>query len=111
MINSTLVGSGTVNRRAWAYIFGVGCAAAALALFAGLVPAQTVPTTNSAQDPKPTFRADTNLVVIPVAVTDTLNRFVLGLQKADFHLFEDGVEQDVAHFSGEDAPLSVGLVF
>jgi len=50
-------------------------------------------------------------VVIPVAVTDTLNRFVLGLQKADFQLSEDGVEQNVAHFSGEDAPLSVGLVF
>jgi Ca-activated chloride channel family protein len=66
-------------------------------------PAQT--------DPKATFRADTNLVVVPVAVTDPLNRFVLGLQKADFHLLEDGVEQQVAHFSGEDAPLSIGLVF
>ena len=84
-----------MRRRAWAYI--------ALALFAGLAPAQI--------NPDPTFRADTNLVVIPVTVTDTLNRFVLGLQQADFHLFEDGVEQDVAHFSGEDAPLSVGLVF
>ena len=50
-------------------------------------------------------------MVIPVAVTDPLNRFVLGLQKEDFHLSEDGVEQNVAHFSGEDAPLSVGLVF
>jgi Ca-activated chloride channel family protein len=59
----------------------------------------------------PTFRADTNLVVIPVAVTDPLNRFVLGLQKENFHVFEDGVEQKVAQFSGEDAPLSVGLVF
>ncbi len=72
-------------------------------LFLCPAPAQT--------DPKTTFRADTNLVVIPVAVTDPLNRFVLGLQKADFHLLEDGVEQNVAHFSGEDAPLSVGLVF
>jgi Ca-activated chloride channel family protein len=60
---------------------------------------------------EPSFRADTNLVVIPVTVTDTVNRFVLGLHKEDFHLFEDGVEQKVAHFSGEDAPLSVGLVF
>ena len=59
---------------------------------------------------EPKFRADTNLVVIPVTVTDTLNRFVLGLQKTDFQLFEDGVEQNVAHFSGEDAPLSIGLV-
>jgi Ca-activated chloride channel family protein len=58
-----------------------------------------------------TLRVDTTLVQIPVAVTDSLNRFVLGLQKEDFHLFEDGVEQTVAHFSGEDAPLSVGLVF
>jgi Ca-activated chloride channel family protein len=87
-----------VRRRAWAYILCLGCAAAAWAW--------------DAQDrPEPTFRADTNLVVIPVAVTDTLNRFVLGLQKADFHLFEDGVEQTVGHFSGEDAPLSIGLVF
>ncbi len=91
-----------MRRRAWVYILGV-CTAAVLGLFLRPAPAQT--------DPKPTFRADTNLVVIPVAVTDPLNRFVLGLQKADFHLSEDGVEQSVAHFSGEDAPLSVGLVF
>jgi Ca-activated chloride channel family protein len=58
-----------------------------------------------------TLRVDTTLVQIPVAVTDARNRFVLGLQKEDFHLLEDGVEQNVAHFSGEDAPLSVGLVF
>jgi VWFA-related protein len=57
------------------------------------------------------LRVDTTLVLIPVAVTDSLNRFVLGLQKEDFHLFEDTVEQKVAHFSGEDVPLSVGLVF
>jgi Ca-activated chloride channel family protein len=82
-----------VKRRAWAYILCAGCAAAV----------------GNAQEP--TFRSDTNLVVIPVAVTDPQNRFVLGLQKADFHLFEDGVEQSVGHFSGEDAPLSIGLVF
>ena len=57
------------------------------------------------------LRVDTTLVEIPVAVTDSLNRYVLGLQKDDFHLLEDAVEQNVALFSGEDAPLSVGLVF
>jgi Ca-activated chloride channel family protein len=51
------------------------------------------------------------LVLIPVSVTDAQNRFVLGLQKEDFQLFEDGVQQEVADFSSEDAPLSVGLVF
>jgi Ca-activated chloride channel family protein len=54
---------------------------------------------------------DTTLVVIPVTVTDPMNRFVLGLEKKDFTIFEDGVEQKIAHFSGEDAPLSVGILF
>ena len=107
--------------RPWIYILCVGCAAAAVALLSSVAPAQTAlkdkskqtspASGDSPQSAGPTFRADTNLVLIPVAVTDPLNRFVLGLQKEDFHLFEDGVEQNVAHFSGEDAPLSVGLVF
>src|ERR1700728_519541 len=54
---------------------------------------------------------DTTLVVIPVTVTDPMNRFVLGLEKKDFSIFEDGVEQKVTVFSGEDAPLSVGILF
>ena len=66
-------------------------------------------------DPKPQstplFNVDTTLVLIPTTVTDPSNRYLLGLQKQDFHLFEDGVEQTITHFSGEDAPLSVGLVF
>jgi len=59
----------------------------------------------------PKFNVDTTLVLIPANVTDPSNRFVLGLQKQDFHLFEDGVEQAIGHFSGEDTPLSIGLVF
>jgi len=61
--------------------------------------------------PTPRFNVDTTLVLIPASVTDKVNRFVLGLHKEDFHLFEDGVEQAIANFSGEDVPLSVGLVF
>jgi Ca-activated chloride channel family protein len=89
-------------------------------LFSGLAIAQTnseekspqaTSATADSRQAAATFRAHTDLVVIPVTVTDTLNRFVLGLQKEDFHLFEDGVEQNVAHFSGEDAPLSVGVLF
>jgi Ca-activated chloride channel homolog len=57
------------------------------------------------------FTLDTTLVLIPVTVTDSMNRFVLGLHKEDFHLYEDGSEQKIANFSGEDAPLSVGVAF
>jgi Ca-activated chloride channel family protein len=59
----------------------------------------------------PRYNVDTTLVLIPVTVTDPSNRFVLGLRKEDFHVLEDGVEQTIAQFSGEDAPLSIGLLF
>jgi len=57
------------------------------------------------------LRIDTTLVQINVTVTDPLNRFVTGLEKEHFRLFEDKVEQKIRDFSSEDAPLSIGLVF
>ena len=72
----------------------------------------TVPDANeSIADRKPDIRIDTTLVLIPVAVTDPMARFVTGLDKDNFKLFEDKVEQEVTQFSSEDAPLSVGIVF
>ncbi len=65
----------------------------------------------AAQSPSATFRANTTLVMVPVTVTDSTNRFILGLGQKNFHVVEDGVEQTITHFSGEDAPLSIGLVF
>ena len=57
------------------------------------------------------IRVDTTLVQIPVTVTDPLNRFVTGLEKEHFKVFEDKVEQTLVQFSAEDAPRSIGLVF
>ena len=57
------------------------------------------------------IRIQTELVLIPVTVTDPMNRFVTGLDKEYFRVFEDKVEQSVSHFASEDAPLSVGIVF
>ncbi len=56
------------------------------------------------------IRVSTTLVVVPVSVTDSLHRSVLGLESPDFRLLEDGVEQKITHFSAEDAPLSVGIL-
>jgi len=56
------------------------------------------------------IRVNSTLVLIPVTVTDSLSRFVLGLDRQDFRVFEDGVEQKVKQFAGEDAPLSIGLL-
>ncbi|HOL70083.1 MAG TPA: VWA domain-containing protein [Bryobacteraceae bacterium] len=57
------------------------------------------------------LRVDTTIVQIPVTVTDPMNRFVTGLEKEHFRLFEDKVEQKVTYFSSEDAPVSIGIVF
>jgi len=57
------------------------------------------------------LRVDATVVLIPVTVTDPLNRFVTGLEKEHFRVFEDKIEQKVTHFSSEDAPVSVGIVF
>ncbi|HTQ54535.1 MAG TPA: VWA domain-containing protein [Bryobacteraceae bacterium] len=61
--------------------------------------------------PKANIRVDSTLVLIPVTVTDPLNRFVTGLEKDNFRIFEDKVEQQLLQFSSEDAPISVGIVF
>ncbi len=57
------------------------------------------------------LRVNKTLVLINVTVTDPLNRFVTGLEKEHFRLFEDKVEQQITEFSSEDAPISIGLVF
>jgi len=61
--------------------------------------------------PRSDIRVQSTLVLIPVTVTDPLNRFVTGLDRENFRLFEDKSEQKVTHFASEDAPLSIGLVF
>ncbi len=61
--------------------------------------------------PRANIRIDTNLVLIPVTVTDPLNRFVTGLDQDSFKVFEDKAEQKVVSFGSEDAPLSIGIVF
>ena len=57
------------------------------------------------------LRIEATVVQIPVTVTDPLNRFVTGLEKGHFRIFEDKVEQTVSYFSSEDAPVSIGIVF
>lgn len=53
---------------------------------------------------------DTNLVTIPVRVLDRDGRFISGLSKEDFKVFEDKTEQEIAYFSNEEKPFTVALV-
>jgi len=61
--------------------------------------------------PHADLRVDVPLVLIPVHVTTPAGTTIPGLQRENFRLFEDNVEQKVVHFSNEDAPLSIGLLF
>ncbi len=56
------------------------------------------------------FSVDTKLVTIPVRVLDRRNRFIGGLTKADFSIFEDNVPQELAYFSNEAQPFTVALL-
>jgi Ca-activated chloride channel homolog len=57
------------------------------------------------------LRVDVPLALIPVHVTTEFGASVTTLKQENFRVFEDGVEQKIANFSSEDAPLSIGLLF
>lgn len=61
--------------------------------------------------PQSSIRADSSLVVIPAHVTTAAGASVTSLQKDNFRLMEDNIEQKIAHFSQDDAPVSIGLLF
>jgi len=53
---------------------------------------------------------DVDLVLINVTVVDHRNRYVAGLKKENFQIWEDRVEQEIAYLFTEDAPMSLGIV-
>jgi VWFA-related protein len=87
---------------------------AALALEAQVSIAPRSKTPQSKEPGQPAsanLRVDTNLVLIPVSVSDPLNRPVTGLERENFRLYEDKQERKITAFSMEDEPVAVGLVF
>jgi len=67
--------------------------------------------TNTVRTHAATIRSKVDLVLVPVTVTDPMNRLVTGLDKENFQVFEGKEQQDVRHFSSEDAPISLGVIF
>ncbi len=97
--------------RIWRWTF-LACILTALA-----APAQmsgpAAPTDTSAtklNETKP-IQVDVALALVSVSVTDPYNRLVTGLDKENFQVYEDGVSQEITHFSSEDVPISIGVIF
>jgi len=59
----------------------------------------------------PNIRVESQLVLIPVTVNDPLNRPVSGLEKENFRVYDDKVEQTITQFAMDDEPIAAGLVF
>ena len=57
------------------------------------------------------IKVNVELVLLPVTITDFMNRPVIGLEKDNFKVFEGKELQDIRHFSGEDIPVSLGVIF
>lgn len=64
----------------------------------------------TATDDGEIIKVNTQLVSVPVRVMDKQGRFIGGLAKENFKVFEDGAEQEVALFSNEHQPFTVALV-
>lgn len=93
-----------------------------VAAFAALLPIAFLGQVKTEPRPKPgvpraesrpsaSLRSDTNLVLVPVSVCDPHNRPVTGLEKEHFRVLDDRVEQNITHFSMDDEPVAVGMVF
>jgi Ca-activated chloride channel family protein len=70
-------------------------------------PAQAAP---GAQPDKP-LQLGRDLVTVNVTVMDPYGRFVTGLDKSNFEIFDDKVKQDIVFFSDDDAPVSLGIIY
>ncbi len=57
------------------------------------------------------MKVDVDLVLVPVTVTDEMNRLVKGLSPANFEVLENKHLQEIKHFSSEDVPVSLGVIF
>jgi Ca-activated chloride channel family protein len=69
---------------------------------------QTKPEILTLQKP---MQVNVSMVLVNATVSDPLNRFVTGLEKDNFTVYEDKVEQKVVHFSSQDQPISIGIIF
>lgn len=72
-------------------------------------PSQTPP-----PDVDPTtspLRIKTDLVTLTLTVTDVYGRYVSGLSKNAFQIFDNNQEQEITFFSDSDAPVSLGILF
>jgi len=81
-----------------------------LAILAALVAAAVAMVGAQAQDDAFKFKSGVELVNVTATVSDDNGHFVTGLTKDDFTVSEDGQPQEIAQFSNERVPVSLGIL-
>jgi len=103
-----------MTRKNWTYVVAV--------FVIVLLPAVMIARAGRGQNPSPssaekpdksaqTIKVDVDLVLVNATVTDSLSRYVSGLEQNHFQIWEDKVEQKIEYFTAEDVPVSVGIIF
>src|SRR5688572_6110995 len=64
----------------------------------------------AAAQERPAFRANTDIVIVPVSVTDREGRFVHGLTADQFEILDDGARRAITQFSASTVPISLGIL-
>lgn len=72
--------------------------------------AQDKPTTPPPEDDGE-VKVQVDLVTLTLTVTDYYGRYVSGLTKDSFTIFDENQEQEISFFSDTDAPVSIGILF
>jgi len=73
--------------------------------------AQKTPGGDPSSQNNRTLKIDVDLVVVTATVTTDKNQYLTGLERENFQIWEDRAEQEIAYFSTEDVPMSVGIIF
>jgi Ca-activated chloride channel family protein len=100
-----------MTRKKWTLIVASLMTIAIPAMMLAVARRQSAQQNSSDKKTNQTLKVDVDLVLVNATVTDSLNRYVSGLEPSHFQIWEDKVEQKVSYFNAEDVPISIGLIF
>ena len=112
-VRGTPIKSGKDDRGGTASVAVAGVGALAMAMLHGAVPAPGARPGRGcgpAAQQLPAFRASVDVVSLSVTVTDPSGRYVTDLTRDQFHVFEDGAEQEVTTFNRKTVPIALALL-
>lgn len=59
---------------------------------------------------RPAFRSAVDVVSLNITVTDATSRYVTDLERGEFSVFEDGVQQEITFFNRANLPIALALL-